>query len=245
MQTHVLAHVETAAHVELFGQPAVLNIGCFNWGATAISMSDTTHNRAEYEYAGGQKKGCGFPTGKLLGVFSLATGHLHCFIHGNWKQHDIGMARRVIGWLNPGEVPVADRGFCGWGLMALLARKQVDVVIRLHARRDASSHLDHWDKPQRQGDWDKDLWAELPDVIAVRIVRYKVDAPGFRTKEVVLVTYEELKHVRNALEGLWGTLRFSENIAQQNRQVENLAAIHRLLRNQSPHVNDPHQMTLF
>lgn len=155
---------------------------------TGISMSDTTRNRAEYEYAGGQKKGCGFPTGKLLGVFSLATGHLHCFVHGNWKQHDIGMARRIIGWLNPGEVLVADRGFCGWGLMALLARKKVDVVIRLHARRDASSHLDHWDKPQRQGDWDKELWAELPDAIAVRIVRYKVEAPGFRTKEVVLVT---------------------------------------------------------
>jgi hypothetical protein len=57
--------------------------------------------------------------------------------------------------------------------------------------------------------------------------------------------YEELKHVRNALERLWGTLRFSEAIAQQSRQVENIAAIHRLLRNQSPHVNDPHQMSLF
>jgi hypothetical protein len=57
--------------------------------------------------------------------------------------------------------------------------------------------------------------------------------------------YEELKHVRNALEGLWSSLRFSENMARQNRQIENLAAIHRLLRNQSPPVIDPHQMTLF
>lgn len=57
--------------------------------------------------------------------------------------------------------------------------------------------------------------------------------------------YEELSHVRNALEGVWGSLRFCENIAQQNHQLENLAALHRLLRNQSPHINDPQQMTLF
>ena len=95
-------------------------------------MPDTALNRAEFEYAGNQKEGCGFPTGKLLGVFSLATGHLHRFVHGNWKEHDISMARSVIGWIDEGDVFVADRGFCGWGLMALLVRKKVDVVIRLH-----------------------------------------------------------------------------------------------------------------
>lgn len=57
--------------------------------------------------------------------------------------------------------------------------------------------------------------------------------------------YEELKHVRNALEGAWGALRFSEKVVQQNRQIENLAAVHRLLHTQSPHLNDPRQLTLF
>lgn len=57
--------------------------------------------------------------------------------------------------------------------------------------------------------------------------------------------YEELKHVRNALEGVWGSLRFSENIVQQNRQIEALAAVHRLMQIQSPHPSDPRQMTLF
>ena len=155
---------------------------------SGISMPDTPENRAEFEYAGGQRKGCGFPTGKLLGVFSLATGHLHRFVHGNWKEHEISMVRRIIAWINAGDVLVADRGFCGWGLMALLLRKQVDVVIRVHGRRTTSSHLDHWDKPQRQGDWDEALWAELPETIAVRIIRYQVEEPGFRTKEIVLVT---------------------------------------------------------
>lgn len=155
---------------------------------TGISMPDTEQNRTEFEYAGNQKPGCGFPTGKLLGVFSLATGHLDQFIHGNWKEHDMGLIRSVIGWIHEGEVVVADRGFCGWGVMALLVRKKVDVVFRLHQCRPWSKGLSQWEKPQRQGRWEKALWRELPDSLTVRMVRYKIEDPGFRTKEVILVT---------------------------------------------------------
>jgi len=156
--------------------------------STGISMPDTSENRSAFEYAGNQKPGCGFPTGKLLGVFSLATGHLQRFVHGNWKEHDMGMIRSVIGWINEGDIMVADRGFCGWGVMALLVRKRVDVVIRLHQRRAISNHLTSWDKPQRQGAWSQALWDELPASLSLRMVRYKVEEPGFRTKEVILVT---------------------------------------------------------
>lgn len=173
---------------------------------TGISMPDTALNRAEFEYAGNQKEGCGFPTGKLLGVFSLATGHLHRFVHGNWKEHDISMVRSVIAWIDEGDVFVADRGFCGWGLMALLVRKNVDVVIRLHQKRDSSSSLNHWDKPERYGTWEEDLWAELPDSISIRTVRYKITEPGFRTKEVVLVTTltDKKKYPDSAIMELYG-----------------------------------------
>ena len=155
---------------------------------TGISMPDTKANREVYEYAGGQKEGCGFPTGKLLGLFSLASGHLHQFVQGNWKEHDISMARSVVGWVDIGDIVVADRGFCGWSLMALLARKNVDVVLRLHQARRPRGDRDEWAKPQRQGDWDTALWAELPESISVRIVHYRIEEPGFRTKEVTLVT---------------------------------------------------------
>ena len=94
---------------------------------------------------------CGFPTGKLLGLFSLATGHLHQFVQGNWKEHDISMARSVVGWMNDGDVVLADRGFCGWGLMALLARKNVDVVLRLHQARKTKGQIDEWKQAAVQG----------------------------------------------------------------------------------------------
>ena len=43
-------------------------------------------------------------------------------------------------------------------------------------------------KPQRPETWTQSLWRELPAEIVVRIVRFRVAVPGFRTKAVVLIT---------------------------------------------------------
>lgn len=99
------------------------------------SMPDTAANRAVYPYAGCQQPGCGFPTAKLVGLFCLATGALVRFAHGSWKTHEVPLAQQLVGWMPLGDVILADRGFCGWGLIALLQRKGVDVVMRLHQAR--------------------------------------------------------------------------------------------------------------
>lgn len=163
------------------GRPVKLIDGC------GFSMPDTKENRARYPYAGGQQPGCGFPTGKLVGLFSLG-GHLVRFAHASWKTHEIGLARLIIGWMAPGDVVVADRGFCGWGLIAALQRKDVDVVARLHQCRPAQPGKQLWPKPQLPRTWSRSLWREFPRQLVIRVVRFKVEVPGFRTEEVTLAT---------------------------------------------------------
>lgn len=153
-----------------------------------VSMPDTAENRARWPYAGGQKPGCGFPTAQLVGLFCLATGRLVRFALDTWKAHEIPLARQLIGWITPGEIVLTDRGFCGWGFIALLRRKGVDVVMRAHQARQLKGRRMTWAKPQRPETWTKSLWRELPAELAVRIVRFRVTVPGFRTEEVVLVT---------------------------------------------------------
>jgi hypothetical protein len=153
-----------------------------------LSMPDTDENRARWPYAGGQKKGCGFPTAQMVGLFCLATGALVRFALDSWKAHEIPLARLLVGWMEPGEIVLTDRGFCGWGLIALLLRKNVDVVMRLHQARSNKTGLRAWKKPQRGATWSKSLWDELPALIQVRVVRFQVVVPGFRTENVVLVT---------------------------------------------------------
>lgn len=153
-----------------------------------LSMPDTGANRKVFPYAGGQKKGCGFPTGQLVGLFSLATGHLVKFVVSSWKAHEAPLTRQLVGWVHKGEVLLADRAFSNWGLISLFQRKGVDVVMRLHQARRTGTGRVRWRKPQRKDRWEKSLWAELPESLELRVVRFRVETPGFRTDHIAVVT---------------------------------------------------------
>ncbi len=122
--------------------------------ATGFSMPDTAANRRQWPYAGGQKCGYGFPTGKLAGLFCLHTGRMLAFAQGSWKLHDLTLARLLLKALRAGEVLVADRAYCGWLFLIQLLGRKVDFVIRLHQARtvhgsDYRSWREVWKKPQR------------------------------------------------------------------------------------------------
>lgn len=155
---------------------------------TGMSMPDTKKNRKKWPYAGGQKPGCGFPVAQMVGLFCLSTGRLVRFVISSWKCHEIPQARQLLRWLNPGEILLADRGFCGWMLIALFLRKEVHVVLRMHQARKDTSGLCVWKKPQWMVNWEKSLWNELPKTLTLRVVCFRVATPGFRTEKITLVT---------------------------------------------------------
>jgi hypothetical protein len=155
---------------------------------SGLSMPDTAENRAQWPYAGGQQPGCGFPTAQLVGLFCLATGRLVRFALDAWKPHEISLARQLISWIQPGEIVLTDRGYCGWGLIALLRRQGGEVVMRAHQTRKLKGRRMSWPKPKRVEGWPKSLWEQLPQELAIRIVRFQVAVPGFRTRQVALVT---------------------------------------------------------
>lgn len=155
---------------------------------TGISMPDTEENRARWPYASSQKPGCGFPTAQRVGLFCLATGRLVRFALDTWKAHEIPLARQLLGWIEKGEVILTDRGFCGWGFIAQLQARGADVVMRAHQARRLKGRRMLWKKPQRKETWTKEQWQELPAALTVRLVRFRVAVPGFRTEHIVLVT---------------------------------------------------------
>jgi hypothetical protein len=59
--------------------------------------------------------------------------------------------------------------------------------------------------------------------------------------------YEELKHIRNALDQVLGSARLTATVQHDARQVELLTAAHRLLRSQreKPSPSDEQQLRLF
>ena len=75
----------------------------------------------------------------------------------------------------------------------------MDSVLRLHQARKVNfregrrlGHDDRlvtWKKPvQRLEAWSLEEWAALPESLSLRLLRLSVSTPGFRTREVTLVT---------------------------------------------------------
>jgi hypothetical protein len=155
---------------------------------TGMSMPDTECNRGNWPYAGEQKPGCGFPVAQMVGLFCLGTGRLVKFATNTWKSHEITLARQLVGWVHKGEILLADRGFCAWGLIALFVRKGVPVVFRLHQARKDKPGISKWKKLRCPQTWERCLWNELPDELVLRIVRFHVEVPGFRTRQIALAT---------------------------------------------------------
>lgn len=160
---------------------------------TGFSMPDTNQNRRRWPYAGRQKPGCGFPTGKLVGLFCLHTGRLLTFVEDSWKTHDLSLARRLLHCLQAGEVLVADRAYCGWLFLAQLIGGKVDFVIRLHQARLVRSrryrsYRQTWKKPQRPPSQSRRAWEAQPEELTVRLVRFRIHVRGFRTQRVMVVT---------------------------------------------------------
>jgi hypothetical protein len=57
--------------------------------------------------------------------------------------------------------------------------------------------------------------------------------------------HAEFRHLRNALDAVYGSLRFAEKATVQSRQIAALASVHRLLRSRIPPPDNPAQMPLF
>jgi len=190
---------------------------------SSCSMPDTPELQRAFGQPGAQKPGCGFPVAHLLTLFHAGTGMLQKVLVAPLRTHDMANAWRMHPELTPGDVLLADRGFCSFAHLAQLLSSGLFGVFRLHQRIITSfrkgrlhlpprprgilkgarglprsrwvrwlGHLDQcveYYKPARPPKWiTAEAYTALPDSIIVRELRFAIAVPGFRTKEVTLVT---------------------------------------------------------
>lgn len=166
---------------------------------TGVSMPDTPENRKVHSQPSGQKPGCGFPVMKIVGVFCLQTGALIRWAQGQLEEHECRVFMKLLKFFEPGDIVLADRGFCGYGQLAALWDKGVDSLMRLHQRRKVDwrrgarlgrrDRLVTWKRPYRQTSvFDAAAWAALPEEMTVRLVEIVVAVAGFRTQKLTLAT---------------------------------------------------------
>lgn len=166
---------------------------------TTVTAPDTLENQASFPQQSVQKPGCGFPIIRIVAFLSLATGLLTAWATGNWHQHELTLLQTLWDCLRPGHVLLGDRGFCSWGLLAQCVHRKLHAVFRVKGklrsdfrrgqRLSRHERLVQWRKPTKRAETiSPEEWAALPEVLDLRVVRCRLEIPGFRTRQVLLVT---------------------------------------------------------
>jgi hypothetical protein len=188
---------------------------------SSFSMPDEPELQRHFGQPAGQRKGCGFPVAKWLALFDVATGMLLRSRTAPLRSHDMSQVGSIPDGLERGDIVLGDRGFCSYAHLAILVRRGLQAVFRVHqqqivdftpgrptARRKgpyprpqglpssrwvlahgAMDQIVVWFKPTSSPRWmSADEFAMLPSEIAVRELRYRVETPGYRVREITLVT---------------------------------------------------------
>jgi hypothetical protein len=186
---------------------------------SSFSMPDTPALQAHFGQPGNQRKGCGFPVAKWLAMFDLASGMLLRSAPAPLRSSEMSRSVVISQGLEPGDIVLGDRGFCSYTHLALLLRRQLHGVFRIHQKQIVdftpgrprtkggskdlpglprsqwvlaqgdSDQIVVWYKPKVRPSWmTAQEYAVLPGEIRVRELRYRVEVPGYRVREITLVT---------------------------------------------------------
>jgi Transposase DDE domain len=168
---------------------------------TTASMPDTEENQKAYPRAKTQEVGLGFPPVRMVALISLTTGVVRDLAVGPYQGKETGetaLFRTLREGLEVGEIVLGDRYFASPFAIAGLSRRGVDVLFRMHQRREfdflrgrqlgVEDRVVTRAKPERPEWMDEETYAQMPDELAVRELRVTVEPPGFRVNELVLVT---------------------------------------------------------
>lgn len=166
-----------------------------------VSLPDTEENQASYPQPASQKPGLGFPLLRLVVVVSLLTAAVQDLAYGPCQGKETGetaLFRSLLKDMVAGDVVVMDRYYCSYFMVALAQAKNLELVVRLHQRRHydfrrgrrlgPDDHVVVWQRPECPAWLSAADYATLPETLTVRELRVQVEQPGFRPRELVLVT---------------------------------------------------------
>lgn len=159
--------------------------------SSSFSTSDTPQLREHFGLPPGTRAGVGYPVAKLLGLLDAATGLFVSMLALPLFVHDMRHVVRLHAALRRGDVLLGDRAFCSFAHVALLDAAGVFACFRLHQRRKTAKRrgIERWRRGKKPPVWmTPQQWAQLPEWIDVRLVRYTISARGRRTRQVVLAT---------------------------------------------------------
>ena len=166
-----------------------------------FTMPDTPENQEAFPQQTLQEPGIGFPIARACTIQSLATAAVCDMAIGPYSGKETGetaLLRGMLDSFDEGDVAVFDRCYCSFMMIAILQQRRVDVCARLHQNRSNDfrrgrrlgkyDHLITWTRPARPTWMSEEVYAEIPETLTLREIRFSVKVPGRRTKTLTVVT---------------------------------------------------------
>ena len=193
--SHKSADKLAPASTPLQGRPQKIVDGA------GFRLWDSPQNRKAFPPSPNQFAKPSFPILKMVALFSAASGAIIAKATGALSINERRLMMGLRAAIAPKDIIIGDRHYGCFVVAAWLQSLGADLIARVDARtrridfRQAAKRLGPqdacfiWRKPVRPSPLlSPEQWAALPEQITVRIVRRQIEKPGFRTREVVLVT---------------------------------------------------------
>lgn len=165
-----------------------------------LRVSDTPENRKAFPASCNQYGKPSFPILKLVALFSAASGAILAHAISSCLQSELRLLLSLRPFLQGNDILLADRHYGCFVLAAWLQELKVDLIARLSRCRKVDFRKAFkrlgpqdawfiWRKPDKASPLLSALeWAAMPQEITVRIIRVRIQRPGFRTRELTVVT---------------------------------------------------------
>ena len=166
-----------------------------------FTMPDTPKNQAEYPQQKSQKPGIGFPIARAVTILSLATACVTDAAIGPYSGKETGetaLLRQIMDNLGGDDVAVLDRYYCSFMMIALTLAQGTHVCARKHQKRHTDfrrgkrlgkyDHIITWTRPKRPEWMDEETYAQIPETLELREIRYWVTESGKRTGQIDVIT---------------------------------------------------------
>jgi hypothetical protein len=165
---------------------------------SSLTMPDTPANRSAYPIVQTSQTHGAFPMMRLVVLFGLASGAILTMLSGNLHLSELRLFHSLMSQLGRGDIVLGDRGFGNFLIVSLLQDLGIDFIGRSLRRVDgrrrrqrlgAHDWLVQWRRPAHPSPiLSPEAWGALPLTRTVRIVRGSLYRPGFRVRQVTLVT---------------------------------------------------------
>jgi hypothetical protein len=169
---------------------------------STVSMPETEDNCEEFPLQDPDRAGLSFPLARILVVFSLSVGTvLEAAIspYRGKKTGEYALLREVADTFEANDILLGDAGFCSYCHLTELRQRQVDSVVKAEhshlgnlvkiKKLTKDDVLYRWPKPKGKPDtFDRDEFNALPDEMLIRLVKVRVEQPGFRTVQFDVLT---------------------------------------------------------